>query len=60
LGGGRSYDVRHGTWKIEVATREIADGTTELLGLGFVTGRTAGDPTLTLRGTQHEYVFGAE
>jgi CubicO group peptidase (beta-lactamase class C family) len=55
-----------GEFKTEVASLRNPDGTISfetiepgLQGFGFVVGEAAGKPTLTLRDSQHEYVFTA-
>ncbi len=53
-------------WSSEVATRRNDDGTVSLVsidpsitGFAFVVGAEGGTPTLTVRDSQHEYVFRA-
>ena len=63
--GKTSFDF--GEFKSEVASLKNPDGTTSfqtiatgISGFDFVAGEAAGKPTLTLRDSQHEYVFSAE
>jgi CubicO group peptidase (beta-lactamase class C family) len=64
-GGKTTFDF--GEFKSEVASTKNPDGTisfstivTGVTGFEFVAGEAAGKPTLTLRDSQHEYVFTAE
>jgi len=64
-GGKTTFDF--GEFKTEVASMKNPDGTisfttiaTGVTGFELVAGEAAGKPTLTLRDSQHEYVFTAQ
>jgi CubicO group peptidase (beta-lactamase class C family) len=61
---GTALNFAFTAWKTDMASRRNADGSTSLIsidpgvgGLELVAGSAAGKRTLTLRDSQHEYVF---